>query len=243
MMPLRYLWYCVRLAFYLVRLVLYGLHALFYLFARVIAMPALPLLVVLGLWGLQDTVWVQQFTRGVATWFGELMGDDWGALFMEWRVGFTAIVMFVGLTWALSFFGGFFRPIATGLPVPRRPLMPMLPLHIPKHAVKSVRVREVVRSPGRARYGGELSSLVPRLPPEIQAVLAAKPPADSGAAMSGAGRVEDQPAPPATSPPPAAPAVEQEQQAPAPKPESAAPAFTKVPKRRVQAVQEAERED
>lgn len=210
MIVLSYLWYLARLAFWFVRFALYAVLLVLHLVAGLMGFGALPLIAVVAGVVFRETPFVQGIILTIVRWTADLFGDDWGALAYEWRTAYAAILCFIALRWAMGFVGSFIRPFAGMLPAPRRPLLPLPPLHAPRHVIQTVRVTGATPMLPKPSFRGELAQLAPKLPPHVRAILGEK-----DAKAQAKAPHEPKPAPP--SPPPAAPLMPE----PEPQPQAA----------------------
>lgn len=235
MTALRYIWFAIALLLYPLRLALFLIHSTALFFTRTggsVAVPAA--LVALGWWHRGNPI-VEALIEAIGglpvAFFKGAQIREAELFFQEWRGVVAGIVLFFLLHLALAITGAIVRPLLYALPAPRRPFLPRPPLYIPKHIIKTVRAREAVKPLGKPRYRGDMASLVPLLPPNVQAVLALKPPVEPMPAVLPPRAEAPAPAKPAAPVPPADTDIFREPARPA-SVKPAAPGEAPVPRRR-----------
>ncbi|MEO1316745.1 MAG: hypothetical protein AAFW01_09180 [Pseudomonadota bacterium] len=83
-------------------------------------------------------------------------------------------IIFAGMV-LITWSGWLLRPILAALPMPARPLPPILRRVTPRHVIRAVLCRSTVPRLPLRYYGGERPALVRRLPSPLTALLAAPP--------------------------------------------------------------------
>lgn len=116
----------------------------------------------------------------LAGWIDPLVGQlkpehmlvEIDAFLAPWRYEIAlGVVVIVGMI-VISWSGWLLRPILAALPMPARPLPPILRRVTPRHVIRAVRCRIAVPRLPLRYYGGERPVLVRRLPSPLKALLA-----------------------------------------------------------------------
>jgi len=228
MTMLRLIAYLIGLLTYPLRFALYLLHSCVYFLTKPGAAIILPLIVVAIGYTLyrNGNTLLDGSAVVVVAFFRGLFAGEIGETIHAWRGEITAIAAYLVVKWIVAAIGGMIQPLVHALPAPRRPFLPLTPLTIPQHVIRTEPASVVVRLPGRSHYRGNLADLQARLPSEIQAVLNARPAASANFTP------RPMPAAPpsvAPAPPPSSAEPEREEME---RPRPTPPAAARVPGRR-----------
>lgn len=94
------------------------------------------------------------------------------ALLAPWRYEIALGIVIVVSMFLISWSGKLLRPLLSALPMPARPLPPILRRVTPRHVIRAVRCRIAVPRLPLRYYGGERPVLVRRLPAPLKTLLA-----------------------------------------------------------------------
>ena len=182
---IRMILYLPRLAWYVLRLLLFRAYLLLFFIARPagpVLLPVLLGLVLLVSWPLSGPVLHSALDPVLApllAWAADRPREDGlrqlVELFAPLRTELITTLLIVALYWPLSWLQWMLWYILPAFPFPRRPMPPLWMWMPPKHRIERVNAHISVPKMPLRYWDGDLSALAERLRPELRDLLEAPP--------------------------------------------------------------------